>query len=40
MRKGADLIIKGTSAKGTSSADTYSLRGLPQALERVSQECR
>jgi Invasion associated locus B (IalB) protein len=40
MRKGVDLTVKGTSAKGTASADTYSLRGLPEALNRVGQECK
>ena len=40
MRKGADLTVKGTSAKGTASVDTYSLRGLPEALNRVGQECK
>lgn len=39
MRKTGDLTVKGTSAKGTASTDVYSLRGLAQALERVSQEC-
>src|SRR6266700_3254691 len=29
MRKGQDLTVKGTSAKGTASTDVYSLRGLP-----------
>jgi hypothetical protein len=40
MRKGLDLTVKGTSAKGTASTDIYSLKGLPQALDRVGQECR
>jgi Invasion associated locus B (IalB) protein len=40
MRKGSDLTVKGTSARGTSSTDTYSLKGLAQALDRVGQECR
>ena len=40
MRKGADLTVKGTSAKGTASTDVYSLRGLPEALNRVGQECK
>jgi invasion protein IalB len=40
MRKGQDLTVKGTSAKGTSSTDVYSLKGLPQALDRIGQECR
>jgi len=40
MRKSADLTVKGTSAKGTASTDVYSLRGLPEALNRVGQECK
>ena len=40
MRKGSDLTVKGTSAKGTQSTDTYSLKGVAQALDRVAQECR
>jgi hypothetical protein len=40
MRKCTDLTVKGTSAKGTASVDVYSLRGLPEALNRVGQECK
>jgi len=40
MRKGQDLTVKGTSAKGTASTDVYSLKGLPDALDRVGRECR
>ena len=40
MRKGADLTIKGTSSRGTNSTDTYSLKGLTQAMDRVDQECK
>jgi Invasion associated locus B (IalB) protein len=40
MRKGADLTVKGTSGRGTQSVDQYSLKGLPQALDRIAQECR
>jgi invasion protein IalB len=40
MRKGADLVVKGVSARGTQSSDTYSLKGLAQALDRVGQECK
>jgi invasion protein IalB len=40
MRRGHDLTVKGTSAKGTASTDVYSLKGLAQALDRVGQECR
>jgi invasion protein IalB len=40
MRKGADLTVKGTSGRGTASTDTYSLKGLAQAIERIEQECK
>lgn len=40
MRKGADLTVRGTSTRGTSSTDVYSLKGLGQAMDRVAQECK
>jgi Invasion associated locus B (IalB) protein len=40
MRKGSDLVVKGVSGRGTESTDTFSLRGLAQALDRAAQECR
>lgn len=40
MRAGQSAIVKGMSAKGTRSTDTFSLRGLAQALDRVDQECK
>jgi hypothetical protein len=40
MRGGQTAVVKGTSAKGTESTDTYSLKGLSQALDRVGQECK
>jgi Invasion associated locus B (IalB) protein len=40
MRKGTDLVVTGTSSRGTQSADRYSLKGLSQALDRVAQECK
>ena len=40
MRKGADLTVKGTSNRGTQSSDTYSLKGLGQAMDRVAQACK
>ena len=40
MRKGADLVVKGVSARGTQTTDRYSLKGLGQALDRVAQECK
>jgi len=40
MRKGSELTVSGTSSKGTQSIDRYSLKGLGQALDRASQECK
>jgi invasion protein IalB len=40
MRKGADAVIRATTSKGTKTTDTFSLKGISQALERVAQECR
>jgi hypothetical protein len=40
MRKGSDLVVKGVSGRGTQSTDTFSLKGLGQALDRAAQECR
>lgn len=40
MRKGAEVVVKGTSGRGTQTTDTFSLKGLSQALDRVGQECR
>jgi hypothetical protein len=40
MRKGSDLTVKGVSGHGTESTDQYSLKGLSQALDRASQECK
>ena len=40
LRAGQSAIVKGVSAKGTRSTDTFSLRGLAQALDRVDQECK
>jgi hypothetical protein len=40
MRKAADVTVKGVSAKGTETTDTFSLKGLAQALDRLAQDCR
>jgi hypothetical protein len=40
MRKGGDLSVKGTSARGTGTTDVFSLKGLAQALDKVGEECR
>jgi invasion protein IalB len=40
LRKGSDVTVKGTSAKGTETSDTFALKGLAQALDRLAQDCR
>jgi hypothetical protein len=40
LRKGQDAVIKATSSKGTKTTDTFSLKGIAQALDRVAQECK
>ncbi len=40
MRKGADLVVKSVSSHGTRTTDTYSLKGLSQALDKVAEECK
>jgi hypothetical protein len=40
MRKSADVVVKGMSAKGTETIDTFSMKGLAQALDKLAQDCR
>lgn len=40
MRNGGDLVVKSESGKNTKSTDTYSLKGLAQALDKVADECK
>lgn len=40
LRKGSDAVIKATTSRGTQTTDTFSLKGISQALDRASQECR
>lgn len=40
LRGGAKLIVKASSSKGTSTTDSYSLKGLSDALARAVQECK
>jgi hypothetical protein len=40
MRSGDKAIVKGESAKGTQTTDTFTLKGVSQALDRVAQECK
>ncbi len=40
MRKGADLVVKSELARGTKTTDTFSLKGIAQALDKVAEECK
>jgi invasion protein IalB len=40
MRKGADLVVKSESTHGTKTTDTYSLKGISEALDKVADECK
>ncbi len=40
MRKAKDFSVKSTSLRGNPNTDRYSLAGIGQALDRVTQECK
>jgi hypothetical protein len=40
MRAGGSMVVKGASAKGTQTTDTFTLKGASQALDRIAQECK
>lgn len=40
LRGGSKLVVKAASARGTSTTDVYSLKGLGEALSHVVQECK
>jgi invasion protein IalB len=40
MRKGSDLVIKSISTHNTKTTDTYSLKGVSEALDKVAAECK
>lgn len=39
MKAGSTLKLDGKSARGTATSDTYSLKGLGEALDRIAKEC-
>lgn len=39
MRRGQQLIVIGTSKRGTETHDTYSLAGLSDALDKIHASC-
>ena len=40
MRKGSTMTVKGTSIRGTSTTDQYSLKGLVPALKQMETACK
>jgi invasion protein IalB len=40
MKKGQKLTIKGASWRGTETLDSYSLKGLAQALAKIDAACK
>lgn len=40
MRRGTKLTVKGTSWRGTSTLDSYSLTGVKAALAKIDENCK
>ena len=39
MKKGASLVVKAMSERGTATTDTYSLSGFAQAVQELAKSC-
>lgn len=39
MKRGATMIVRGTSGRGTNTTDTYSLSGITAAIARLARAC-
>ena len=39
IRNGSEMVVKGTSARGTLTTDHFSLKGSSKAYARISSEC-
>ncbi|MGH6954298.1 MAG: invasion associated locus B family protein [Alphaproteobacteria bacterium] len=39
MIKGATMVVRGTSGRGTPTTDTYSLKGVSRAYREISKAC-
>lgn len=39
MRRGADMVVRGTSARGTLTTDTYSLFGFTATYNEITDAC-
>lgn len=40
MQKGADAVVTGVSKRGTTTIDTFSLRGFTAAIEKALELCK
>jgi hypothetical protein len=40
MKKGGPFTVKGTSARGTKTTDSYSLSGFGKALDKAAKSCQ
>ena len=39
MKAGSNLVVKGTSQRGTNTTDTYSLSGVTAAMSEIDKAC-
>lgn len=39
MKAGSNLVVKGTSQRGTNTTDTYSLAGVTAAMSEIDKAC-
>ena len=39
IRRGSDMVVKGTSKRGTLTTDTFGLKGSTKAYKAISDEC-
>jgi len=40
LRAGSNMVIKGTSERGTLTTDTYSLKGSSAAINKIDETCK
>ena len=40
MKKGATMVVKGVSRRGTSTTDTFGLGGITAALDKMAEACK
>ena len=40
MIRGARMVVKGTSSRGTKTTDTYSLKGFSAAFKTIGKACK